>query len=159
MDQIVIIGTEPPCPRCGLLTKVIEKKVQEMRLEANVTHYAYTSPEAAAYAKLNGLSPGTAKDVSRIAKIELDSQAIAEVAKNFKPDKKSEYYSYNDCEWSIELDELLRSCEKEAKNIGIMMTPVLIINGSIKHQGSVPGLAQINEWLQDLKPKERDDHI
>jgi len=31
-----------------------------------------------------------------------------------------------------------------------MMTPVLIINGEIKHQGSVPELSKIEEWLLEL---------
>jgi hypothetical protein len=33
-----------------------------------------------------------------------------------------------------------------------MMTPVLIINGELKHQGSLPGLSKINAWISDLIP-------
>jgi len=38
-----------------------------------------------------------------------------------------------------------------ASELGILMTPVLIINGELKHNGSVPKLAQIEEWLMELK--------
>jgi hypothetical protein len=45
----------------------------------------------------------------------------------------------------------LRLFENRAKEVDIMMTPVLIINGELKHQGSVPSLSRINEWLIELK--------
>lgn len=58
---------------------------------------------------------------------------------------------YNDCSWTYELDEVLRLVENRAKEVGVMMTPVLIINGELKHQGSVPSSCKINEWLLELK--------
>ena len=31
------------------------------------------------------------------------------------------------------------------------MTPVLIINNEVKHQGSIPRINKVEEWLTELK--------
>lgn len=151
MNSIVIIGVQPPCPRCKLLEKVIDVKVKKLQIDAEVRHLAYTDQEAKEFAKSIGLEAGTAKDVSQRIHHEIDSQriSIAKYNKTIHPD--FEFESYNDCNWTFELDEALRPFEHKAKEAGILMTPVLIINGELKHQGSVPGLSQINKWLLDLK--------
>ena len=119
-------------------------------MEAAVQHFAYTSEEAKVIAKKNGLTSGTAKDVAKLANIDINTLEIARVIEAFTPDKTSDFYPYNNCKWSIELDNLLRKFEYKAKDVGIMMTPVLIINNVIKHQGSVPEMIKIVEWLLEL---------
>ena len=150
MNTIIVIGVRPPCPRCKLLGKVIDEKVKELQIDAEVRHIAYTDPEAKRFAQSIGLETGTAKDVSRKIHLEIDSNKISAVLNNraFKPD--CEFRDYNNCNWSFELDELLRPFENNAREVGILMTPVLIINGELKHQGSVPSLGKINEWLSEL---------
>jgi len=49
------------------------------------------------------------------------------------------------------LDNWLRPFENQAKNVGILMTPVLIINGTIRYNGSVPDLGLIDSWLSELE--------
>ena len=151
MNKIVIIGVEPPCPRCKLLGNIIDAKVEELKIEAEVIHLAYTNPEARRIANSFGLISGTAKDVSGKIKVPIDSEKIslAKSAKTIHTDY--DFRVYNNCNWTFELDEVLRPFENRAKEVGIMMTPVLIINGELKHQGSVPSLSKINEWLSDLK--------
>jgi predicted DsbA family dithiol-disulfide isomerase len=151
MNSIIIIGVNPPCPRCKLLGNVIDAKVKELQIDAEVKHIAYTDAEAIELAQSFGLEAGTAKDVSRKIHLEIDSQRIsgAQYNKTIHPD--FEFESYNDCNWTFELDEILRLFEHQAKEAGIMMTPVLIINGELKHQGSVPALSKINKWLLELK--------
>lgn len=39
MNKIVIIGVEPPCPRCKLLGNIIDAKVEELNIEAEVSHF------------------------------------------------------------------------------------------------------------------------
>jgi hypothetical protein len=152
MNRILIIGVEPPCPRCKLLGKIIDEKVREFQIDAEVIHLAYTNTEAKALAQSFGLKPGTAKDVSRKINIEIDSQriSISKYIKSAPPD--FDFKIYNDCDWTFELDEVLRPFENRALEVGIMMTPVLIINGELKHQGSLPGLSKINAWISDLIP-------
>lgn len=151
MNKIVIIGLEPPCSRCKLLGNVIDAKVEKLKIEAEVIHLAYTNTEARRIANSFGLISGTAKDVSGKIEVPIDSEKIslAKSAKTIHPDY--DFRAYNNCNWTFELDEALRIFENQAKDVGIMMTPVLIINGELKHQGSVPSLSKINEWLSELK--------
>lgn len=147
MKKIIIIGTEPTCPRCQLLINVITSIIKEQGLNASVKHLAYTSEEAQNIAAKNGLTAGTAKDVATIAQMKINTQKIARVITTPAVDVNCEFYPYNDCKWSKELDELLRPFEEKAKEVGIMMTPVLVVNNEIKHQGSVPEFSKIIEWL------------
>lgn len=151
MNKIVIIGVEPPCPRCKLLGNIIDAKVGELNIEAEVIHLAYTDPEARRIANSFGLVPGTAKDVSGEIQIPIDSEKIR-IAKNSRTIHSDyDFRVYNNSNWTYELDEVLRPFENRAKEVGIMMTPILIMNGELKHQGSVPSLSKIDEWLIELK--------
>jgi len=150
-NEILIIGTEPPCPRCALLTNVMTKKIEEIGISASVRHIAYTSIEATDYAEKSGLIAGTAKDVARVCNMKLDTQNISAVINGFRPNTDCEFYEYNKYKWSKDLDAILRPFEERAKDNGIMMTPVIIINGEIKHQGSVPEMSEISSWLNSFK--------
>lgn len=150
LSQIIVIGTHPPCPRCKLLTKVISDKVKELSIPASVKHLCYTDAEAMEFAGKFGLTTGTAKDVAKKSGLEIDSEKIKGIIAN--PLKNvGEYKDYKDCNWSYELDEFLKPYQIKAKEAGILMTPVVIINGKLKHQGSVPPLNDIVNWLIELK--------
>lgn len=151
MHSIIIIGVHPPCPRCKLLGKVVDEKIKEFGINADVKHLGYTDIEAKEFAKSIGLEPGTAKDVAKRIHTEIDSNKIQEIINSKHSNPDCEYNVYNDCNWSIKIDELLRPFENRAKEAGILMTPILIINGELKHQGSVPNLSKINEWLLELR--------
>jgi hypothetical protein len=148
MNSILIIGTQPPCPRCKLLTKVVTVKVKELGINAEVKHLAYTDTEAKEFAEKLGLEPGTASLVAKRMNVEIDNSK--KIVPNLNTEFNVEYEDYSYTNWSYELDEHLRLYENKAKEVGILMTPSLIINGKLKHSGSVPRLAQIEEWLLDL---------
>ena len=151
MNTITVIGTQPPCPRCGLLTHVLEEKVKELSLDAKVQHWAFTSEEAQNFARNLGLEAGTAKDVSKKTGQKLDQGKITYLMVNEKIAQNSEYKKYNHFNWSFELDEAIRPFEKLAQEAGILMTPAIIINGQLKHQGSVPRINTLSNWLLQLK--------
>ena len=150
MNRIVIIGVEPPCPRCKLLGNIIDAKVEELQIEAEVIHLAYSTPEARRIANNFGLVPGTAKDVSVKIQIPIDSEKVSRAKNSAVIHPEYDFRAYNNCNWTFELDETLRHFENRAKEVGIMMTPVLIINGELKHQGSVPAMKIIDKWLSEL---------
>ena len=77
MHDILIIGTEPPCPRCGLITRYIKSRCEALGLNARVRHLAYHEPEAIAFAQSAGLVPGTAKDVALLAGIPIDKDKLS----------------------------------------------------------------------------------
>jgi hypothetical protein len=128
---------------------VVSDKVIEHGVIANVRHISYADDEARGIAARVGLVPGTAKDVAKRLNHPIDLEEINRVIQH--PSIDGEYKAYNDCGWSPELDELLRYYEHRAKDVGVLMTPVLLVNGEIKHQGSVPGLSQLDEWIISLR--------
>lgn len=151
MHTIIIIGVDPPCPRCKLLGNVIDAKVKEMKINANVKHWVYTDTEAKEFAQSIGLTTGTAKNVAISLNEVIDNTRLSAIINNKALAMNTEFGEYNNCNWSPDLDEFLRPFQLRAKESGILMTPVLIINGVVKHQGSVPALSKIIEWLSKLK--------
>ncbi len=155
-DEIWIIGTEPPCPRCHHLNKMVHGLVSELGLKVRVRHLAYTDEESIELAQKEGLEPGTAKDVARKGPIDMDWQRVQRL---LDPNaQKPAENNGDDCcpavaEWTPELDEVLRPCEDEALKLGFMMTPVLVFSGRIQHQGSVPPAKEVRNWLLEAYPK------
>jgi len=45
------------------------------------------------------------------------------------------------------MDEALRTCQEQAESVGILMTPIMVVEGEVKHHGSVPSVEQIRLWL------------
>jgi len=151
MNKIEIVGVMSSCPRCKLLGNIIDAKVEELEIKAEVIHLAYSDPEARRIANSFGLVSGTVKDVSGRIHVPIESEKISKAKNSRTIHPDYDFRAYNNCNWTYELDEVLRPFENQAKEVGIMMTPVLIINGELKHQGSVPSLSKINEWLIELK--------
>ncbi len=151
MNEFIVIGTNPPCPRCSLLTNVLNEKVKELHLSANVIHLCYTDSKAKDFAKKIGFETGTAKDVAKKLGIEILFEDINEIIINSSLKENIEYAKYNHNSWSFELDEFLRNFEKKATSCGILMTPILIVNGEVKHSGSIPRLSYIEYILRNLK--------
>jgi hypothetical protein len=149
VNSIIIIGTEPPCPRCKLLAKVVTDKVKELGINADVKHLVYTDSESKEFAEGLGLETGTASAVAKRMNVEINNSL--KLIPDFDSEFNVEYEDYFLTNWSYELDEHLRLFELNAKKEGILMTPSLIINGDLKHSGSVPRLSQLNEWLLELK--------
>jgi hypothetical protein len=149
MNRIIIIGTEPPCPRCKLMTKIVTDKVKELGINVVINHAVYTDPESGAFAGQLGLEPGTASSVAKKMNVVIDNSR--KIIPDFDSEFNTEYEDYFFTNWSYELDEHLRIYETNAKELGILMTPSLIINGELKHSGSVPRLSQIEAWLMELK--------
>jgi hypothetical protein len=151
MHQITIIGVDPPCPRCKLLGIIMDEKVKELKIEAEVYHLTYTDDEARRIGQNIGLKTGTAKDVAKALNQEINNDRLNSIIHNKSLSVDTEFGNYNVCNWSPQLDEFLQPFEIKAKEAGILMTPVLVINGKVVHQGSVPSLDKINHWLMDLK--------
>ncbi len=155
-DEIWIIGTEPPCPRCHHLNEMVHELLSELGLSVRVRHLAYTDDESRELAAKEGLEPGTAKNVAQKGGIQMDWQQIGALVNPgtpMKEEKNDDVCCPQVAQWTPELDQLLRPCEIEAKNLGIMMTPVLVLSGRIRHQGSVPLRDQIRTWLMETYRK------
>ena len=152
--EIIVIGTLPPCPRCRLLTEIMESKVKSLKLEASVRHIAYTSEEADTIASSKGLVPGTAKDVAKKFGTEIRMEDLQAEKASDEPDFRvvtdEALLPFNQLFREVHLLDLrLRHYEHQAEYAGILMTPVLVIDGKILHAGSIPGLEDIQRWLSE----------
>jgi hypothetical protein len=151
--EIWIIGTEPPCPRCDYLTRMVKDIVTTAGVPATVRHLSYTSDEARQFAASLGLQPGTAKDVARVAAVDVDWNRIHALIDG--PDEQNTADCGSSCcptaatKWSPALDEALRPCEQIARKAGILMTPALVLGGRLFHQGSVPDRRMVNGWIRE----------
>lgn len=155
MNSIIVVGLVPPCPRCGLLTAVLEQMVQTLSVEAEVRHIDVGTEEAKSLAAGFGLVAGTAHDVERKTGIKLDWQArkpITEEDRRRIAALPAELRQYADkFETVAQLDNLIRPLSDKAQEAGVMMTPTLIINGELKYHGALPQLADIERWLGALR--------
>lgn len=148
--EIWIIGTEPPCPRCGYLTTMVHGLVDEAGLDVQVRHLAYTDEEARSFAASMGLTPGTAKDVAAKGNIPMDwgrVSALADVPVEAVNEATETCCPAPGTNWTPALDKALFPCEEKAAGLGIMMTPALVADGNLLHQGSVPDREKVRGWL------------
>jgi hypothetical protein len=153
-EEIWIIGTEPPCPRCDYLTRMVKDIVATVGVPASVRHLSYTCDESRQFAASLGLQPGTAKDVARIAAVDVDWNRIHALLDG--PDEQKTADRESSCcptaatKWSPALDEALKPCEQIAPKAGILMTPALVLGGRLFHQGSVPDRRRVNGWIREV---------
>lgn len=146
--EVWTIGVYPPCPRCDLMRQRIERLTKEMDTSVNVKEIIYNDPEAHEFAASIGKEIGTAKDVALRAGIEIDWNLLTTVSK--KPPSHPEDIDIIDGparRWSPELDEVLRPCQERAESVGLLMTPILVVDGEVKHNGSVPSIEQLRSWI------------
>jgi predicted DsbA family dithiol-disulfide isomerase len=146
--EVWIIGVDPPCPRCGLTRQRVERISKELSVSLNIRHMIYSDLEALAFAKSLGKETGTAADVADKAGISVDWDHIHAVVNN--PPSQPEDFNEIDGiarQWSPEMDEAIRPCQERADSVGILMTPILVVDGQVKHQGSVPSIEDLRSWL------------
>ena len=132
-----------------MLTDVFKDKVSELGIEAEVKHVGYIEIEAMELAQNLGLQTGTSGIVAKKLNMEIDNSI--KIVPDYNSVFNMEYDDYLYSGWSFELDERLRPFENKAREVGILMTPAIVINGELKHTGSVPRLSKITEWLLELK--------
>jgi protein-disulfide isomerase len=152
-EAIWIIGTDPPCPRCDYLTRMVQDIVATEEVAAPVRHVAYTEERAKQFAASLGLEPGTAKDVARKAAVPMDWDRvyalIEDAGTGAAADREPECCPTAAAKWSPQLDEALRPCQQAAPKAGILMTPVLVVAGRLVHQGSVPERDRVASWIRE----------
>ncbi|MFH1153870.1 MAG: thioredoxin family protein [Pseudomonadota bacterium] len=144
--DVLIIGTEPPCPRCDILG-ILVKEGAPPSVVINLKHCAFDSLEAGALAQKIGCKIGTAKHVARDAGVPMDWDVVHKLIEEKKSGLSRNYRPAD--AWSPELDRALEPCQRVAESAGYLMTPVLIVNEKVVHHGSVPSKTQITKWLSE----------
>ena len=130
--EIVIIGADPPCPRCRETYERVKRAVLEIHPELSLKRMVCTSDEAQGLGKV-----GTAHDVAEWAGVQMDWNRVYELATGV---------------WTQELDDLLMPLKEKADREHWIMTPVVVIDGEIAHSGSVPSVDDIKRMLKTRQP-------
>jgi hypothetical protein len=144
--DVLVIGTEPPCPRCDLVTQLITESANSIG-HIKFRHCTFDSAEAQEFGRKKKYKIGTAKHVSEAGDIDIDWDAVHEVIDDEKIQNKLSYRAAD--LWTPELDKLLEPCQRVAESVSYYMTPIIVINGNVKHHGSVPSRDQIEHWLKE----------
>ncbi len=144
--DVMVIGTEPPCPRCDLLGRLVEEAAGG-DMHVILHHCAFDSDEARSFGLESGFKTGTAKHIAEEAGITMDWDAVYGIIEREK--KKAGPDSHPADAWTPELDFALAPCQAAAESVGYLMTPILVVNGLVKHHGSVPKKEQIAHWLSE----------
>jgi hypothetical protein len=125
--KIIIIGTEPPCPRCRETYERVKKVAEGIEPKPVIRKIVYSSDEAQRFGRV-----GTGHEVAEWAGLEIDWNEVRKHASG---------------EYNKALDDFLMPLTEEAKRQGWIMTPVVVIDGVVVHFGNVPALAEISSWL------------
>jgi hypothetical protein len=149
--EIMMIGTDPPCPRCDLLDIWINEIIAEKdpASAVKVIHLVYDSPEAIAFGEKRGLKIGKAKHIGAAAGIPYD-QAVVDAWKEKRREEIADYQRPADL-WNEDFDRLFSAYQDAAESVSYLMTPVFVIDGVIKHHGSVPDKTELREWIEAAK--------
>lgn len=146
--SILVIGVSSPCPRCDLLRQRVEKLAEKLSPPVKVKIMLNTDAEIIEYAAALGKKITTVKDIAMSSRIKIDWKHFASVAGNPPtPPEDIDSLEGPARQWSPELDEALRPYQEYAESTGVLMTPILVVGGEVKHHGSVPSINQLRSWL------------
>jgi hypothetical protein len=142
---VLVIGTDPPCPRCDLLILRAHEAAEGLEQTIEIRHAFFDSDEAAAIGQAANRRVGTPKHVSAASGIPVDwdqvDRLVAERRRAVGVEARAAQA------WTPAVDALIDPCREAAEAVGYFMTPILVVNGEVKHHGSVPSVQQIREWL------------
>jgi hypothetical protein len=143
--DVLVIGTDPPCPRCDLLTLRAQEATEGLTMPATFRHVVYFSDEAVAIGRAANRTLGTPTHVAEAAGIAMEwgrrDELVEERRKIMAEGSRPAEL------WTPALDAFLEPCRAAAEPAGFMMTPILVVNGKVKHHGSVPTVEEIRDWL------------
>ncbi len=123
--NVEIIGPFPPCIRCHRIYKMLKAIRKEANEDIEISRIYACSEEAMRYGK--------------IVEPEIFAESIGEDI-DFK-----ELFKRRDIE---SIDKKLGPLVERAKKAGVLLTPVLIIDGEIKTIGRVPSKEMLKKFLQ-----------
>jgi hypothetical protein len=142
--EIVVIGTEPPCVRCQTTYKRAKEVAQQLPGEIEVRKVAIHSAEAEKYGKVES-GHGIAEDGNIQPDVDSMKKLLEELDKLTSNEEENE--NLIDARLQ-ELEKVLTPIQDKAKELGYLMTPVLVVNGQVKSMNHVPSKEEIQGWIE-----------
>jgi len=122
--EIIVIGLEPPCPRCKRVYEMA-KEISTQVGDISVRKITWDSPEALQYGKVT-----TGHHIAQEYGVEVNGEELRSLASQ---------------DWSPKLDEVLMPLKNKAEEVGILMTPVVVIDGKVAFMGYVPANEELRK--------------
>jgi hypothetical protein len=142
--EIVVIGTEPPCIRCHTTFKRAEEVARASPGKIVVKKAAIHTKEVEKYGKVEG-----GHTIGEVGKIRPDFESMKKLLMELDALKTDEAKNERRIDTKLkELEKVLEPVKKKAKELGYLMTPVLVINGEVKSMDYVPSKEEIRAWIE-----------
>ena len=143
--EVLVIGPEPPCIRCNTLHRLANEVREDFPGKVEVRRVSAHSEEAGKYGKIEG--GHHIADNFNIAHNHERIESLMKEINELKEDaEKNEGLIH---EKFKAIDEELRPIKEKAREVGILITPVLIVNGKIKSMDYVPDRGLIRKWIEE----------
>src|SRR4030042_614628 len=142
--EIVVIGTEPPCIRCHTTFKRAEEVARSFTGKIVVKKAAIHTKEAEKYGKVEG-----GHIIGEVGKVKPDFEMMKKLLGELDILKADEAKNERLIDSKLkELEKVLEPVKKKAKELGYLMTPVLVVNGQGKSMDYVPSKEEIRGWIE-----------
>ena len=142
--EIVVIGTEPPCIRCHTTFKRAEEVARSFTGKIDVKKIAIHTKEAEKYGKVEG-----GHTIGEVGKVKPDFEKMIKLLRELDELKADEVKNETLIDARLkDLEKALEPVKKKAKELGYLMTPVLVINGEVKSMDYVPSKEEIRGWIE-----------
>ncbi|MCX5884487.1 MAG: thioredoxin family protein [Proteobacteria bacterium] len=125
--EIIIIGVEPACPRCKKVHEMAEGLSRKLG-GCSVRKITWDSEEAQKYGRVT-----TGHHIAQEYGVEVKWEELKDLVSG---------------EWTPKLDEVLMPLKRKADEVGILMTPVVLIDGKVAFMGYVPSETELKEKIR-----------
>ena len=142
--EIIVIGTEPPCIRCHTTFKRAKEVSQQFSNDIEVRKVAVHTGEAKEYGKVEA-----GHGIGEAGSIKPDVEKMGKLMRELDELKADEEKNENLIDAKLkELEIVLSPVKEKAREMGFLMTPVLIVNGQVKSADYVPSKEEIRAWIE-----------
>jgi len=142
--EIVVIGTEPPCIRCHTTFKRAKEVAQQFAEDIEVKKVAIHTEEAEKYGKVEA-----GHGIGEAGKVKPDFENMMKLMRELDELKADEEKNESLIDARLkDLEKVLEPVKKKAKELGYLMTPVLVVNGQVKSADYVPSKEEIRAWIE-----------
>ena len=142
--EIVVIGTEPPCIRCHTTYKRAKEVAQQFSQNIEVKKVTIHTEEAEKYGKVEA-----GHGIGEAGNVKPDLEKMTKLMRELGELKADEEKNENLIDAKLkELEIALAPVKEKARELGYLMTPVLVINGQVKSIDYVPSKEEIRAWIE-----------
>ena len=148
--EIIVIGTEPPCIRCHTTFKRAKEIAQQYSHDIEVKKAVIHTEEADKYGRVEA-----GHGIGEAGNIKPDIENMGKLLRELEELKADEEKNESLIDSKLkDLEIVLNPIKVKAKELGFLMTPVLVIDGQVKSMDYVPSKEEIKAWIEiELKNK------